>query len=72
MPLFFMDHAKHGAHVAYTPEEVKRLEAQGWKRREAVQAPAEPAVQPVQPVQDAPATLHLPKRRGRPPANRGA
>lgn len=69
MSITYLRHDLHGVHVAYSEDEVKRLEKDGWKRRDSVQAPAEPAVQP---VQDAPATLHLPKRRGRPPANRGA
>lgn len=69
MSITYLRHDLHGVHVAYSEDEVKRLEKDGWKRRDAVQAQPAPALQP---VQDAPTTLHLPKRRGRPPAGRGA
>jgi hypothetical protein len=62
MSVHFMVHDQHGAHVAYSLEDVEKLKACGWRLREMpaasdAAAPAESAVE----------TLHLPKRGpGRP------
>lgn len=62
MSVHFMVHDQHGAHVAYSPEEVKKLEACGWRLKDA------PAVSDaVAPQPEKADTLHLPKRGpGRP------
>ena len=62
MSVHFMVHDQHGAHVAYSPEEVKKLEACGWRLK--VEAPAVA-------VTSHDGTLTLPKRRGRPPNVKG-
>lgn len=58
MAVVYMVHDQHGAHVAYSDDEVRRLEANGWRRK--VEAPAVA-------VTSHDGTLTLPKRRGRPP-----
>lgn len=68
MSVIYLVHEKHGTHVAYSLDEVKRLEASGWRLKDA------PAVSDASPpVQDEPQTLHLPKRGpGRPPKPRAS
>lgn len=51
MPVYLV-HEKHGTHIAYSPDEVQRCIANGWKLRDE-KPPKE-------------TTLHLPKKRGRP------
>jgi hypothetical protein len=69
MSVIYLVHEKHGTHVAYSLDEVKRLEASGWRLKDA------PAVSDaVAPVEAASVeTLHLPKRGpGRPPKPRAS
>lgn len=68
MSVIYLVHEKHGAHVAYSDDEVRKLEACGWRLKDA---PAVSGAAP--PVQEAPTTLHLPKRGpGRPPKPRAS
>lgn len=57
-----MVHDQHGTHVAYSSDEVRTLEKSGWRRK--VEAPAVD-------VTSHDGTLTLPKRRGRPPNEKG-
>lgn len=68
MSVIYLVHEKHGTHVAYSMDEVKRLEASGWRLKDA------PAVSDaVAPVPEPVQTLHLPKRGpGRPPKPRAS
>lgn len=68
--LVYMKHPQHGVHLAYTDDEIKACEANGWVRRDAQ------AVQPVpvvvaqaggETITVIPKTAPEPeKRRGRP------
>ena len=35
MSVIYLVHEKHGTHVAYSLDEVKRLEANGWRLKDA-------------------------------------
>ena len=64
--IVYMEHPKHGTHIAYSEDEVKACEANGWKVRQE-KPKAMPVVEPVvaEPViEDAPAEASRP--RGRP------
>lgn len=42
MKPIYLTHPKHGVHVAYSADEVKRCEANGWTLRQEPPAVAEP------------------------------
>ena len=67
--IVYMDHPKHGTHIAYSEDEVKACEANGWRvRPKAAHVPAPEAIEAAQEADkafdDAPEDFR--PRRGRP------